>query len=383
MEAGIISRQPETENTGKTINVDEKIVEIELGERSYSIHIGQDILSTIGERIKEFHFPLKGALISNSSLIKLYGEKIISSLKNNGFEMEVIEFPDGEKYKNLHEAEKIYDRLLSVNHDRYSPLIALGGGVTGDITGFIAATYRRGIPYLQIPTSLLAQVDSSVGGKTAVNHPLGKNMIGAFYQPSGVFVDLNVLKTLPEIEFRCGVAEIIKYGIIADEKLFNFLENHVEDIKNLDFQALQYIIEASCKIKASVVSKDELEQGLRAILNYGHSIGHALESLTGYEKYKHGEAVAIGMVAEAFISYEAGLCEKKDVERIKTLIESFDLPTELPEIKPEKVLSALYYDKKVKDDKIKIILMKKPGSVVIRDDIPDEIILKSLKALAS
>tara|TARA_B100000315_G_scaffold259107_1_gene313655 strand:+ start:505 stop:1596 length:1092 start_codon:yes stop_codon:yes gene_type:complete len=363
--------------------VNEKVVRVELGERSYNIHIGLNTLDTIGERIKQFHFSHKAVLISNSDLIKLYGERIILNLKKNGFEIEVIEVQDGEKYKNMREAEKIYDRLLAGKHDRYSPLIALGGGVLGDLTGFVAATYRRGVPYIQIPTSLLAQVDSSVGGKTAVNHSLGKNMIGAFYQPAGVFIDLNALKTLPEIEFRCGMAEIIKYGIIADEMLFNFLESRGEDIKNLNFNTLQYIIEASCKIKASIVSKDELEKGLRSVLNYGHTIGHALESLTGYEKYKHGEAVAIGMVAAAFISHEVGLCDKKDVERIKALIESFDLPTQLPEISPEKILSALYYDKKVKNDKVKLILIKKPGSVVIRDDIPDEIMLKSLKALTS
>ena len=363
--------------------MDEKIVEVELGERSYKIHIGLNILYTIGERIKQFHFPHKAALVSNSNLMKLHGERVISNLKNNGFEMEVIEIPEGERYKNMYETEKIYDRLLSGKHDRYSPLIALGGGVVGDLTGFVAATYRRGIPYIQIPTSLLAQVDSSVGGKTAVNHPLGKNMIGAFYQPAGVFIDLNVLKSLPEIEFRCGMAEIIKYGIIADEMLFTFLGSRREDIKNMDFNALQYIIESSCKIKVSIVSKDEREKGLRSVLNFGHTIGHALESLTGYEKYKHGEAVAIGMVVAAFISHEVGLCAKKDVERVKALIESYDLPTQMPEISPEKILTALYYDKKVKDDKIKLILMKQPGSVVIRDDIPDEIILKCLRSLTS
>ncbi len=363
--------------------MNEKIVKVELGERSYSIHIGEDVLDTIGQRIKQFDFPLKGALVSNPGLIKLYGEKVASNLKKNGFDMEVIEIPDGEKYKSMGEAEKIYDRLLSSKLDRYSPLFALGGGVIGDLTGFVAATYRRGVPYIQIPTSLLAQVDSSVGGKTAVNHPLGKNMIGAFYQPSGVFMDLNVLKTLPEIEFRCGMAEIIKYGIITDSKLFNYLEKNREDIKNLDLNALQYIIESSCKIKASVVSKDERETGIRAILNFGHTIGHALESLTEYKKYKHGEAVAMGMVAAAYISHEVGMCNKDNVERVRAIIEAYDLPTQLPEIDPEKILKTIYYDKKVRDNKIKLILMKKPGSVEIRDDISDDIILKALSKLVS
>ncbi len=244
----------------------EKIVEVELGERTYNINIGLDILDTIGKRIKGFQFPLRSALVSNPNLISLYGERVLSSLKKNGFEVIVIEVPEGERYKNLEEAEKLYDRLLSAKLDRYSPIIAMGGGVIGDLTGFVAATYRRGVPYIQIPTSLLAQVDSSVGGKTAVNHPLGKNMIGAFYQPKGVFVDLNALKTLPEIEFRCGMAEIIKYGIIGDEKLFTYLEKNGDEIKSLDLKALQYIVESSCKIKALIVSKDECEKGLRGVL---------------------------------------------------------------------------------------------------------------------
>lgn len=359
----------------------EKIVEVELGERSYNIHIGLNLLEGIGERIEKFKFPLRGTLVSNPNIIKLYGKRVLSSFKKSGLDIDVIEIPEGESYKNMREAEKIYDRLLSNNLDRYSPLIAMGGGVIGDITGFAAATYRRGIPYIQLPTSLLAQVDSSVGGKTAVNHPLGKNMIGAFYQPKGVFIDLTALKTLPEIEFRCGMAEIIKYGIIADNKLFSYLEKNIENIKKLDLDTLQYIIESSCKIKASIVSQDEQEKGFRAILNFGHTIGHALESLTEYKKYKHGEAVAIGMVAASFISHEAGLCNKKDVDRVKGLIEAFDLPTDLPSIPPEKILKTLYYDKKVRDNKIKLILMKKLGSVEIRDDISDKMILKVLNGL--
>lgn len=359
----------------------EKIVEVELTKRGYEICIGLDVLDTIGERIKRFQFPLRCVLISNPNLLGLYGERVLTSLKKNGFKTEAITIPEGEEYKNLREVEKIYDRLLSGQLDRYSPLIALGGGVIGDITGFVAATYMRGIPYIQIPTSLLAQVDSSIGGKTAVNHSLGKNMIGAFYQPKGVFIDLNVLKTLPEIEFRCGMSEIIKYGIISDETLFTYLEINREKIKSHDLNALQYIIESSCKIKALIVSKDECEEGLRAVLNFGHSIGHVLESLTGYKKYKHGEAVAIGMVAASYISYEMGLCGMEDVGRVRNLIESYDLPVKLPEINIKELLKAIHYDKKVKDKKVKLILMKKPGLVEIKDDVSDKIILKGLMNL--
>lgn len=359
----------------------EKIVEVKLSKKGYDICIGRDILDTIGERIKRFQFPLRCVLISNPYLLDFYGERVLASLKTYGFKTEAIKVPDGERYKNLREVEKIYDRLLSVQIDRYSPIIALGGGIIGDITGFVAATYKRGIPFIQIPTSLLAQVDSSIGGKTGVNHPLGKNMIGAFYQPKGVFIDLNVLKSLPEIEFRCGMAEIIKYGIISDKKLFTYLEKNRGKIKNHDSNALQYIIESSCKIKALIVSKDEREEGLRAILNFGHSIGHALESLTGYKKYKHGEAVAIGMVAASFISHEMGLCSMEDVERVRDLIESYDLPTKLPKINIKELLKAMHYDKKVKDNKVKLILMKKLGLVEIKDDVSDKIILKSLGSL--
>ena len=363
--------------------MNEKTLEVGLDERSYNIHIAQNILDTMGERIKQFGFPLKTALISNPNLLSLYGERLISSLKKNGFETEVIKVPEGENYKNLKEAEKIYERLLLSKFDRYSPLIALGGGVIGDLAGFVAATYMRGVPYIQIPTSLLAQVDSSVGGKTAVNHRLGKNMIGAFYQPKGVYIDLNFLNTLPDIEFRCGMAEIIKYGIIADANLFNFLDDSIEKIKDKDVESLRFIIESSCGIKARIVSEDEKEKGIRAILNFGHTIGHALESLTRYSKYKHGEAVSIGMVVAAHISYEIGLCAKKDVDRVKDLIASFDLPTQLPNINAEKILKTLYYDKKVRDNKVKLVLMKTPGAVEIRDDIPDKIIVKTLSSLGS
>jgi 3-dehydroquinate synthase len=258
-----------------------------------------------------------------------------------------------------------------MNCDRKSTLIALGGGVVGDLTGFIAATYQRGIPFIQIPTTLLSQVDSSVGGKTAVNHPRGKNMIGAFYQPKLVVVDLDTLQTLPKNEFRAGLAEVIKYGIIADDKLFAFLENNTKKILSLNRDCLEYIIETSCAIKAKVVEKDERESRHRMILNFGHTFGHSIETLTNYTEYLHGEALAIGMTQAAWLSVETGECSEDVPIRIANLLKKFNLPVHSPNLKPEDVISSMYYDKKTTHNKLRFILAKNIGSVKIVDDVPE------------
>ncbi|MDP3259447.1 MAG: 3-dehydroquinate synthase, partial [Thermodesulfovibrionales bacterium] len=274
-------------------------IRVKLGERSYDICIGSNILGKIGPKLKSFNSSPKTAIISNPTVYRLYGKKVLNSIKSSGFDVIPVIIPDGEKYKDISIVQKIYGELLRHRLDRKSTLIALGGGVIGDITGFVASTYMRGIDYIQIPTTLLAQVDSSVGGKTGVNHKLGKNMIGTFYQPKLIWIDIDILKTLPQKEFFAGLAEVIKYGVIWDAKLFAFLENNRDKIVRLDRKALIHIIKCSCQIKAEVVSKDEREAGLRAILNYGHTIGHAIETATGYKKYLHGEALAIGMHTEA------------------------------------------------------------------------------------
>jgi 3-dehydroquinate synthase len=265
-----------------------------------------------------------------------------------------------------------------LNCDRKSVLVALGGGVIGDLVGFVAATYQRGIPFIQMPTTLLSQVDSSVGGKTAVNHPKGKNMIGAFYQPRLVVVDLETLRTLPSNEYRAGLAEIVKYGVISDASLFEFLETHCKEILSLDHECLSHIIETSCAIKAAVVEKDERESHYRMILNFGHTLGHAIESLTGYSSFIHGEAVAMGMVRAAKLSHSMGKCSEEVPMRLEALLKKLGLPVEMPKLESSAVIESLYHDKKTMDHKIKFILVKEIGSIEIVDHMPEAEILKVL-----
>jgi 3-dehydroquinate synthase len=276
-----------------SLGLDSERVNVGLGDRSYEISIGHGIIAGLGLRIKEFR-PSKVAIISNETIFPLYKDVVLASMKDNGISPEVILMPDGEEYKTLEWANNIYGKLLESRFDRGSSIIALGGGVVGDITGFVAATYMRGIRCIQVPTTLLSQVDSSVGGKTGVNHPLGKNMIGAFYQPSLVIIDVDTLKTLPEREFLAGMSEVIKYGVISDADFFDYLKDNGDDILELG-GSITHIVKRSCEVKANVVSQDEREAGLRAILNFGHTIGHAVETVTEYKQYLHGEAIAIGM----------------------------------------------------------------------------------------
>lgn len=335
-----------------------------MGERSYDIHIGSGILGAVGSKLKPYKPSPKIAIISNPTVYKLCGKVVSDSIKKAGFKPLNVIIPDGEQYKSLLWAEYIWTGLLKAGLDRKSIIIALGGGVIGDIAGFTASTYMRGIRYIQVPTTLLSQVDSSVGGKTGVNHPLGKNMIGTFYQPSLVCIDTDTLKTLPQKEFISGMAEVIKYGVIWDKSLFEFLERQRSAILRLDRKALTHIIRRSCEIKGEVVSRDEKEQGLRAILNYGHTIGHAIETVTGYKRYLHGEAIAIGMCTEADI---AGL-NSKELSRIKRVIDSYGLPIELPKNIPvEKLLRTMEVDKKALAGELRFILPEEIGSVRIKE----------------
>lgn len=353
-------------------------VRVELGERSYDIVIDSRILSNIGERIKVFDFS-KVAVISNPTVFNLYGDVVINSIKNAGFEALHVIIPDGEEYKNFNQTYQILTELLKNKLDRKSCLIALGGGVIGDITGFVASIYMRGIHFIQVPTTLLSQVDSSVGGKTGVNHELGKNMIGTFYQPRLVWIDIDTLKTLPEREILCGIAEIIKYGVIWDEELFEFLAHNRDSILKLDPERLTHIIKRSCEIKAEVVSKDERESGLRAILNYGHTVGHAVETETEYSKFLHGEAVAIGMNIEARLSEIMSFLNREDALKIKAIIDSYSLPFELPEdLNADKLISHMKLDKKVEAGEMKFILPEKIGKVKIQKGIDIENVRKAL-----
>lgn len=338
-----------------------------LGERSYPIWIGDGILDRAGEALEEAGFPRKLAIVSNPTVHVLYGERLQGALQGAGFQPSVILVPDGEEYKNLETLKTIYDALVAKGFDRSSGLVALGGGVIGDITGFAAATYLRGIPFAQVPTTLLAQVDSSVGGKTGVNHPLGKNLIGAFYQPLHVHIDVNTLPTLPRREFATGMAEVVKYGIIRDRSFFDWISTVNGRLKALECDALVQAVKRSCQIKANVVEIDEKEGSLRAILNYGHTFGHAVETLSGYGEVRHGEAVAIGMVVAAMVSRELGSCSHEDVEAIRDLLVTFNLPVRPPDFSLESFLTAMGRDKKVKAGVLRLVLNRGIGDCLIRE----------------
>ncbi|MGB9715594.1 MAG: 3-dehydroquinate synthase [Thermodesulfovibrionales bacterium] len=355
-------------------------VKVKLKERSYDICIGKDILRDIGNIIRTFRLSPRIAIVSNPTVYPLYGKIIEDSLKKTDFDVTVVTIPDGEEYKDLLWLEHIYNKLLIAKLDRKSTLIALGGGVIGDITGFAASTYMRGISYIQIPTTLLAQVDSSVGGKTGVNHPLGKNMIGTFWQPRLVWIDVSTLKTLPKREFLAGIAEIIKYGVIWDKDLFNYLEEKREKILKLDERLITNIIRRSCEIKAGIVSKDERESGLRSILNFGHTIGHAIETVTEYTRYLHGEAIAIGMGLEAELAGKLKFISFDKVHRIKSLIESYGLPSKIPDdINRHRILLSMELDKKAVAGELKFILPERIGKVKIHKGIPEKVIKELLQ----
>ncbi|GFO63894.1 3-dehydroquinate synthase [Geomonas paludis] len=324
-------------------------IKVALGERSYDIQLGAGILGTVGTLCRELGLTGTAAVVSNTTVAPLYYETVRAAMEAAGYQVLLVSLPDGEAYKNSATLNQIYDALVDASLDRGSFILALGGGVIGDMAGFAAASYLRGIPFVQLPTTLLSQVDSSVGGKTGINHPRGKNLIGAFYQPKGVLIDVMTLDTLPEREFRAGLGEIVKYGAVLDGDFFRFLESNVEALLARDKGALIEAVARSCSIKAKVVAVDEREGGVRAVLNYGHTLGHAVETLTGYTTYLHGEAVAIGMVQAAKISQQFGYCSQADRDRIEALIAALGLPAELPAFPSEKYVEALSHDKKVRD----------------------------------
>ncbi len=349
--------------------MNEKIL-VGLEERSYPIWIGDGILNQLGRALQEVDFPKKVAVVTNPSVLAFFGETVLDALSSAGFLVSTLSIPEGEENKNLRTLEGIYDALIEKGFDRASGLVALGGGVVGDIAGFAAATYLRGIPFAQVPTTLLAQVDSSVGGKTAVNHPSGKNMIGAFYQPRHVHIDVSTLETLPEREFAAGMAEVIKYGIIRDAGFFAWLLDQREDLRALNREDLVRAVRKSCQIKANIVELDETESSLRAILNYGHTFGHAVETLSGYGRFRHGEAVSVGMVVASLASAELGLCTREEAFAVRSLLASFDLPVTPPSFSVEDYLKAMGRDKKVRAGVLRFILNRGIGDCLIRE-IPD------------
>ena len=351
---------------------------VELGERSYPISIGENLLSA-SELFESAIVNKRVMIVTNDVVAPLYLQQCKKTLQN--FQVEHVILPDGEKYKNLKTFEAILNVLLKQKHARDTTIVALGGGVIGDMAGFAASCYQRGVAFIQVPTTVLSQVDSSVGGKTAVNHPLGKNMIGAFYQPKAVIIDINCLKTLPAREFAAGMAEVIKYGIIYDQAFFTWLESNIEEIKALKANEITYMIKRCCEIKAEIVAQDEKEHGIRALLNLGHTFGHAIEAEQGYGNWLHGEAVAVGMVLAAKTSLLQGLIQRDAVEQIMALIKAFDLPLDAPDsMKYSHFAKHMQLDKKVLDGKLRLILPTSIGTSDIFSDT-SEAALQSILGL--
>jgi len=348
-------------------------VKIKLGSNSYEAYVGSGLLTLTGRWLKENRFPDKLVIITDPTVNRLYGEALNQSLTKEGFSVITLLVPEGEGQKSLETAGRLYHELTSSYAERTTPILALGGGVIGDLSGFVAATYLRGVPLVQIPTTLLAQVDSSIGGKVAVDHGQLKNKIGAFYQPRLVIADTDTLGTLPPGELANGLAEVIKSAAIRNNKFFAFLEKNLDRIKALDKMALEEIVFQSVKIKAEVVEKDERDSGLRNILNYGHTIGHAIESASDFEM-GHGSAIAIGMLGAARISNKIGILDKNEIVRLKSIIEKAGLPTAMPNLKVEKIIQAMKHDKKVWRDKIRFVLLKSIGSVFITDEVSPSLI---------
>lgn len=342
-------------------------LKVELANRSYPIYIGRNLISEASlvlPHLKRKHV----AIVTNTTVAPLYLNKLSEALQSAGIKVIPIILPDGEAYKNTETLNKIYDVLLQNRCERSTTLVALGGGVIGDLTGYAAATYLRGVPFIQIPTTLLSQVDSSVGGKTGINHPLGKNMIGAFYQPQLVIADIDTLQTLPSREFSAGMAEVIKYGLIRDADFFDWLETNITSLMKLDEQVLSYAIYRSCQNKAEVVARDEHEQGERALLNLGHTFGHAIENAMGYGVWLHGEAVAAGTMMAADLSERTGWLTATEIIRIQNIFKAVNLPIEAPQLGVEKYLDLMGLDKKVENGKIRLILQQAIGKSVITSD---------------
>jgi len=355
-----------------------EIIKLDLGAHSYPIYIGQGILGD-GELLRSHIRAGQVFVVSNETVGPLYRQRVVDSL--TGYQVDSLDLPDGEAFKNLEILNRIFTRLLEKKHNRTTTMIAIGGGVVGDTAGFAAACYQRGIDLIQIPTSLLSQADASVGGKTAVNHPLGKNMIGAFYQPKCVIIDIDTLSTLPRREFNSGLAEVIKHGVIRDRQFFEWLEANLESILNLDKVSLNNIVKKNCEIKAQVVAADETEQGIRALLNFGHTFGHAVETAMGYGNWLHGEAVAAGMVMAADLSARSGWLPGKEANRIKILLARSGLPVAPPgEIPAHRYGELMQVDKKTMDGTIRFVLLDEIGNAKLVDHVDQELLLQTLLA---
>ena len=354
-----------------------KTLDVGLGDRAYPIHIGRGLLARAGEMLR-VEANRRFVVVTNAVVAAHHLAPLKDGLRSRGAHVDVVLLPDGEAHKNLATLDDLLTRLLELRVERSTTLIALGGGVIGDIAGFAAAICQRGLPFVQVPTTLLAQVDSSVGGKTGVNHPLGKNMIGAFWQPRAVLIDTECLKTLPARELSAGLAEVIKHAAIRDAEFFAWLEADISKLVAYDVDALMYAIHRSCEIKAAVVSADERETGERALLNFGHTFGHAIEASQGYGAWLHGEAVAAGMVCAARLSERVCGFDPAETRRLVELIAAATLPTAPPKMSGDRWLELMRHDKKVEQGALRLILLEALGRAVIRSDIAEGVIVKSL-----
>lgn len=350
---------------------------VDLGVRSYPIEIGSN--SVTSERFEKLIFSRQVLLVTNETIAPLYLQKVLSTLSE--FDVETVILPDGEQYKKLDTLDAIYTAALRRKFSRNATFIAFGGGVIGDIVGFAAATYQRGVPFVQIPTTLLSQVDSSVGGKTGVNHPLGKNMIGAFYQPLAVLIDTSVLQTLPLREMSAGLAEIIKYGLLGDAEFLSWIENNLGALKSKNLEYLDEAIERSCQMKADIVARDELESGVRALLNLGHTFGHAIEAHLGYGSWLHGEAISAGIVMATRLSRQLGYLKDADLERVIALCSDADLPTEPPEgMTVDDFMTHMAVDKKNVDGRMRLVLMRSLGDAYLEESVDSNLLRGAIQA---
>ena len=353
-------------------------VTVKLSAGSYDVVIGAGLLKQAGARLKKLGFSGKAVIVMDSKVKRLYGNALKQNLTADGFDVLLIDLPQGEEQKSLETAAGLYEKLSEFRAERNTPILALGGGVIGDLTGFVAATYMRGVPLIQVPTTLLSQGDSSIGGKTAVNHGRLKNMVGAFYHPRLTISDIETLGSLGQRELSDGLSEIIKHGVILDADFFSYLEKNMSEIKAFDKPVLEHIVARSAAIKTGVVEKDELDLGLRNILNFGHTVGHAIESVSKLKVW-HGEAVAIGMLVEADISARLGKLSSKELDRIKAVITGAGLPTRIPALPIKEMITAMTHDKKVSQGKIKFVLPEKLGKVIITDEVKPSLVEEVLR----
>jgi 3-dehydroquinate synthase len=354
-------------------------IDVSLGDRSYPIYFGSGLTASFAPTCQQHGIPRRVVIVTDTNVAHHYLGPLENNLKHFDFVVSSIVIPPGENQKSLQRSDALFTALLKQGVGRKSAIIALGGGVIGDLAGFVAATYQRGVVLVQVPTTLLSQVDSSVGGKVAVNHSLGKNMIGAFYQPRFVWIDAETLRTLPPREIVCGLGEVIKYGVVFDAEFFAYLETNLDQIINLDPASVLHVQARCCELKAHVVAEDEREQGLRAVLNYGHTVGHALEAAGRYRALKHGEAVLLGMIAESFISREMGLLPQDTHDRIVQMIRRLPVKFDKSSFSPARVLKAIALDKKSVDGKPRFVLPNRLGEVQVVDEVDSALVQSSLQ----